>query len=84
MGTKANGHTVPVAGDLTAGDLFAAVGQGWRDFIARPQHRLFFASFYVVAGAAFYFLLMVRGETRWLIASVAGFPLLAPFAAVGL
>ncbi|MBX7492123.1 DUF2189 domain-containing protein [Qipengyuania sp. 1NDW9] len=61
-----------------------AVRKGWRDFLARPQYGFFFASFYVLVGAGLYYLLMVRGETRWLIASVAGFPLFAPFAAVGL
>ncbi|WP_247712441.1 DUF2189 domain-containing protein [Qipengyuania xiapuensis] len=84
MGTSANGTGIGVARDLTTGDLMDAVRKGWRDFLARPQYGFFFASFYVLVGAGLYYLLMVRGETRWLIASVAGFPLFAPFAAVGL
>ena len=84
MGTSANGTGIGVATDLTTGDLADAVRKGWRDFLAQPQYGLFFASFYVLVGAGLYYLLMVRGETRWLIASVAGFPLFAPFAAVGL
>ncbi|QYJ06961.1 DUF2189 domain-containing protein [Qipengyuania flava] len=84
MGKSANGTGIGVAADLTAGDLVDAVRKGWRDFLARPQYGFFFASFYVLVGAGLYYLLMVRGETRWLIAAVAGFPLFAPFAAVGL
>lgn len=84
MGTSANGTGIGVSADLTTGDLMDAVRKGWRDFLARPHYGLFFASFYALVGAGLYYLLMVRGETRWLIAAVAGFPLFAPFAAVGL
>lgn len=73
-----------VANDLKVSDLVAALVAGWRDFAARPLFGLFFASFYVAVGVTLYYLFMVSGQARWLIASVAGFPLLAPFAAVGL
>ncbi len=84
MNTQANGQPIVVADDLSAADLFRAIGKGARDFAARPHYGLFFASFYVAIGLGMYYLFMVRGETRWLVASVAGFPLFAPFAAVGL
>ncbi|MEZ5681567.1 MAG: DUF2189 domain-containing protein [Erythrobacter sp.] len=83
--TISNGEiSIEVANDLSGSDLVAALAAGWQDFLAKPQYGLFFASFYSLLGAALYYLFMVSGEARWLVASVAGFPLLAPFAAVGL
>jgi uncharacterized membrane protein len=38
----------------------------------------------VAAGLLLYFVLFQRGEVAWLIPAAAGFPLLAPFCAVGL
>ena len=76
--------TATVCDDLSLKDLALALRKGSRDFLAKPQYGLFFASFYVAVGLALYYLLMIRGETIWLIAAVAGFPLFAPFAAVGL
>lgn len=75
---------VTVAKDLTFGDLRAALAAGWRDFKARPLFGLFFASFYVVAGLYLYFALFTQGKAAWLVPAAAGFPLLAPFIAVGL
>lgn len=73
-----------VASDLTISDLRAALVAGWNDFRAYPAFGLFFAAIYVVAGMFIYFALFVRGEIAWLIPAAAGFPLLAPFIAVGL
>ena len=84
MAAGAESGSAQVRGDLSIADLATALARGWRDFLARPQYGLFFALFYVATGLGLYYLLMVRGETIWLIAAVAGFPLFAPFAAVGL
>ena len=84
MDTQVDNRPVSIAGDLSTGDLTEALRLGWRDFLAKPHYGLFFASFYVAIGILLYYLLMVRGEARWMIALVAGFPLFAPFAAVGL
>lgn len=73
-----------VASDLTLGDLRGALAAGWRDFAANPMFGLFFASIYVVMGVLLYQGLMIRGAAAWLLPIVAGFPLFAPFAAVGL
>lgn len=73
-----------VARDLSMADLRAALLAGWQDFRAYPAFGLFFASFYVVSGLMLYFLLFSRGEFTWLLSAAAGFPILAPFAAVGL
>ena len=75
---------VTVARDLTVGDLRAALAAGWQDFRACPAFGLFFGAIYVIAGMALYFLLFARGEFGWLVPAAAGFPLLAPFAAVGI
>ncbi len=75
---------VTVANDLNAGDLCAALAAGWRDFMACPAFGLFFAGIYVAAGLLIYFALVTQGNLAWLIPAAAGFPLLAPFVAVGL
>lgn len=76
--------SVTVAQDLTLGDLTRALAAGWRDFAARPLFGLFFAGIYVLAGAFLYYALFAWGQPAWLIPATAGFPLLAPFVAVGL
>ena len=75
---------VTVARDLEVSDLRAALAAGWQDFKAYPAFGLFFAAIYVVGGIFLYFVLFVRGEFAWAVPAAAGFPLLAPFAAVGL
>lgn len=73
-----------VASDLTVSDLRTALAAGWADFMAHPAFGLFFAGIYVIAGMFLCFGLFIRGEIAWLIPVAAGFPLLAPFVAVGL
>jgi len=73
-----------VADNLTAADLRAALAAGWRDFLACPIYGLFFGAIYVVTGIAVTYALFWRGEAGWLVPVTAGFPLIAPFAAVGL
>jgi len=75
---------VKVARGLTMGDLGGALTAGWRDFRAHPVYGLFFAGVYVAAGMFLYFALVKWGQVAWLIPAAAGFPLLAPFIAVGL
>lgn len=75
---------VAVADDLGFADLRRAIGAGWRDFAGAPAFGLFFAAFYVIGGAALYYGLTHIGRGWWLIPIMAGFPLLAPFSAVGL
>ncbi|KHK92956.1 DUF2189 domain-containing protein [Novosphingobium malaysiense] len=75
---------VTVASDLRLGDLCAALAAGWRDFAACPVFGLFFGGIYVAAGIFLYYALFNWGAVVWLIPAAAGFPLLAPFVAVGL
>lgn len=73
-----------VADDLTWSDLGAALTAGWQDFCAMPRFGLFFGGFYVLAGIAIGWFTVTGGELSWLIPAIAGFPLVAPFVAVGL
>lgn len=75
---------VPVAADLTLADLRDALAAGWRDFLAHPAYGLFFAAIYVAGGLALSYALGMRGASGWLLTAAAGFPLVAPFTAVGL
>jgi uncharacterized membrane protein len=65
-------------------DLRAAFAAGWRDFLAFPAYGLFFASIYVITGLGLYFALYQWGAGSWPLALAAGFPMVAPFTAVGL
>jgi len=84
MDATAPAQPVEVAQDLTFADLRAALAAGWRDFLAHPVFGLFFAAIYVATGLFLYAAVMGRGEIIWWIAALAGFPLIAPFTAVGL
>lgn len=75
---------VAVVRDLKVSDLRNALAAGWADFRAFPAFGLFFAAIFMIAGMFLYFALFTRDEVAWLVPAAAGFPLLAPFAAVGL
>ncbi len=65
-------------------DLRDALNAGWRDFLAMPQFGMFFGGVYVLAGLAIGWVTLTGGDLTWLIPAIAGFPLVAPFIAVGL
>jgi uncharacterized membrane protein len=69
---------------VTFGDLSTALGRGWRDFLRAPAFGLFFSLFYVLGGIIIYLQLMIWNQTWWIVPIAVGFPLLGPFAAVGL
>lgn len=83
-GEKAQVAPVAVSRNVGTADLRAAMAAGWRDFAAYPAFGLFFASIYVCAGLFLSHALFSRGEVGWLVPAAAGFPLVAPFVAVGL
>lgn len=65
-------------------DLGAALREGWRDFIRAPQYGLFFSLFYVLGGGGIVYFLMQTNMSWAILPIVMGFPLLGPFAGVGL
>lgn len=73
-----------VANNLTFADLRSALAAGWRDYLAHPKFGLFFAAFYAIGGGLLVYGLFELGEGAWSIPLIAGFPIIAPFAAVGL
>ncbi|TRD12673.1 DUF2189 domain-containing protein [Erythrobacter insulae] len=73
-----------VAQDLSLNDLRAALRLGWRDFIAEPVYGLFFGGVFAVSGIVLSYVILTYGEFSLLIPAAAGFPILAPFTAVGL
>lgn len=83
-GEQAQIAPAAVTGSLSIDDLRAALSAGWGDFRAYPLFGLFFASIYVGTGIFLYIALFGWGQAVWLVPAAAGFPLLAPFTAVGL
>ncbi|MEM7688463.1 MAG: DUF2189 domain-containing protein [Pseudomonadota bacterium] len=73
-----------IARDLGVADLADALRAGWADFRAMPQFGLFFGGFYVAVGLIVGYVSFIGEELSWLIPATAGFPLIAPFVAVGL
>ena len=74
----------PKIGTVGYADLAAALKAGWHDFRRAPAFGLFFASFFVLGGWVIYFQLETIERSFWIIPTAFGFPLLAPFLAVGL
>ncbi|MEC8194924.1 MAG: DUF2189 domain-containing protein [Pseudomonadota bacterium] len=57
---------------------------GMRDFIRKPMYGIGFGLFYVIGGWLMAWLTVASGQSYWLTFAAIGFPLLGPFAAVGL
>lgn len=73
---------LPEIGRVTVTELFAALRAGARDFRRAPAFGVFFSTFYVAVGLGL--TLIGAGTFVWTLVLALGFPLVAPFAAVGL
>lgn len=73
---------LPLVGELTLRELWVVLKAGLYDFRRAPQFGIFFSAVYVVGG--FLMIWLGAGEVTWTLATSLGFPLAAPFAAVGL
>ena len=73
---------LPEIGCVTLGELWICLKKGFVDFLLAPQYGLAFSAVYVVGG--FLLVWLGAGTVSWTLTISLGFPLVAPFAAVGL
>ena len=65
-------------------DCFAALSEGYRDFLAMPSHVAFLGLFYVFAGLVLGSLSSFGGALQLLFPIASGFALVGPLVAIGL
>lgn len=78
----AEASPLPEIGRLTPHEIWTCLKFGVWDFRRAPLFGLFFAGFYAVGGLVLTWI--GAGTFLWTLALALGFPLVAPFAAVGL
>lgn len=74
----------PEIRSISADDVYAALGAGWADFRAAPRFGLFFGGVYAALGILIFLQLWVLDQPMWIVPFACAFPLIGPFAAVGL
>ncbi|KUF08815.1 DUF2189 domain-containing protein [Pseudoponticoccus marisrubri] len=74
---------VPELGPVDISLLKEALRRGWGDLKRAPGFALVFAGVYVLGGWMMIWVTWITGQSYWLVFAAIGFPLIAPFAAVG-
>ena len=75
---------VPEMNTVEIGMLGTALRRGWQDMKRAPGFGLVFSAVYVLIGLILAGITWLTGQSYWLIFAAIGFPLVGPFAAVGL
>ncbi|MEM6906469.1 MAG: DUF2189 domain-containing protein, partial [Pseudomonadota bacterium] len=83
--TETAAQTSPLqVNTITKDDIRAALRQGLADFQRAPAFGLFFGIVFSLAGIAIAAAVYAGNASYWIFPIAAGFPLVGPFAAVGL
>lgn len=77
-------HGAPDMGQASFATLKEALRRALADMKAAPAFGFVFATFYIAFGLILAWITYATGKTYWLIFAAVGFPLIGPFAAVGL
>ena len=75
---------VPTLGTVSFAHLKTALKRGWSDLLNAPLFAFVFAGTYVLGGWLMAWITWWTGQSYWLVFAAIGFPLIAPFFAVGL
>jgi uncharacterized membrane protein len=74
----------PVVRRINADDVYTALRAGWADFRAAPRFGLFFGGVYALIGLVLFLLFWLVEQPLWIVPFAFAFPLIGPFAAIGL
>lgn len=75
---------LPAVNAITSTDIRDAMRAGLADFQRAPAFGLFFGAVFSIAGVAIVWALYTGETSYWIFPAAAGFPLIGPFAAVGI
>lgn len=75
---------VPEMREVKFSMLRIALARGWADIKTAPVFGMIFAAPYVMIGLCLAAITIATGQSYWLVFAAVGFPLVGPFAAVGL
>src|SRR5512138_3972774 len=79
-----SGKADPVVRRIAASDIAEALGEGLRDFQAKPLYGLAFGALYAAGGIAILLCLTAFSMVYLAYPLAAGFAMIGPFVAVGL